>query len=203
MPQRCCGDKQQDTRPGSTQQTDELLQNLIEEWNALESRLNVEIDPRVFAYQQSERDAIDQAILQCGTDELETDRRQWRFNAIFSLLRPRGGVTRSSGLSVYNPFSNLPTTEHDLVRMFLTGEPKRVSVNDPNWRKDFAQYLVKDSLVILEAPSASLGELRESLLSVMTNPTDTGSMLVHPSIRSIERRNGKMMLTLSLSEAIQ
>ncbi|MDB4371464.1 protein DpdJ, partial [Mariniblastus sp.] len=190
-------------RPGSTQQTDELLHGLIAEWNALESKLMVEIDPRVFAYQQSERDEIDQAILQFGVDELETDRRQWRFNAIFSLLWPRGGVTRSSGLSVYNPFANLPTTEHDLVRMFLSGEPKKVAIEDPNWRDEFAKYLVKDSLVILDAPSSHLGQLRDSLLSVMTCPTDTGSMLVHPSIRSIERRNGRMLLTLSLSEAIQ
>jgi len=190
-------------RSGSTERTDSLLHRLSNEWRRLEEELQVEIDSRVFAYLQSGDEAIDQAIECFDKDPLEQNPRRWRFNAIFSMLWPRGGYARSARLAVYNPFSQLPATEHDLVRLFLDGEPVRVSVEGADWRQEMGECLIRDGEVILEAPSSRTALLRDSLLSVVTVPVDTGFMLVHPRINGIDRRGGSVSVALSLSEGMQ
>ena len=190
-------------RPGSSDRTDALLYRLISQWRTLEDKLQVEIDPRILAYLESANDAIDDVIQESGDNAIEVNRRQWRFNTLFSLLWPRGGVSRSARLAAYNPFDQLPETEHDLIRLFLSGEPQRVSVSQENWRDELCACLVRDSEVILESKPDDLPTLRKSLLEVMTVPIDSGFMLLHPKVRRVDRRTDLVEVTLSLPEGVQ
>jgi hypothetical protein len=190
-------------RPGSTSQTDELLHALVTDWRIREEQLGIEMDARIFAYIHSGDDALDKAIGQVGGDAIEVDRRQWRFGALFSLLWPRGSIVRGQRLAAYNPFDELPATEHDLVRDCLEGEPRSVSIMDENWQESIAEFLVRDSIAILQAPLVAIQQLRMALLSVMATPIDTKFMLLHPAVRGVERRSGNVQITLILAEGAQ
>ncbi|MDA1018434.1 MAG: hypothetical protein O3A00_28755, partial [Planctomycetota bacterium] len=136
-------------------------------------------------------------------DALETDRRQWRFSALMSVLWPRGSVIRSRRLSVYNPFAKLPSTEHDLVRNCLPSNVEVVDVATTGWRKRADELLVRDSAVELRAPAAESRTLRSAILSMIADPVDSGFMLLHPRVRSMERGTGFVSVTLDLAEAVQ
>ncbi len=190
-------------RPGSNSDTDQLLHHMITRWRILEDQLEVEIDPRILAYLESANDAIDAVIQDPGDNAIEVNRRQWRFNTLFSLLWPRGGVSRSARLSAYNPFAQLPETEHDLVRLFLVGEPKRVSVDQDDWRAEACEHLVRDSEVVLESKPNEMPKLRKALMEVMTVPIDSGFMMLHPKVNRVDRRVDSIEIGLSLPEGVQ
>jgi hypothetical protein len=190
-------------RPGSTLETDALLHRMVNRWKELEERLSIEIDPRVLAFLESENDDLDVLIRDPSDNAIEVNRRQWRFNMLFSLLWPRGGVSRNARLSVYNPFSPLRETEHDLVRLFLSGEPQRVSVHESNWLELASEHLVRDSEVILFAEPTQLPKLRKALLDIMTAPIDSGFLLLHPKVNRVDRFTETVEIRLSLPEGIQ
>ncbi len=190
-------------RPGSTDSTDALLHRMITRWRTLEDQLQIEIDPRILAYLESANDAIDDVIREPDDNAIEVNRRQWRFNTLFSLLWPRGGISRSARLAAYNPFSPLPETEHDLVRLFLSGEPQRVSVDEEDWRRIAGEYLVQDSEVILFARPGQLPALREALMDIMTTPIDSGLLLLHPKVKRVDRFADSVEIILTLPEGMQ
>ena len=76
-------------KPGSTNQTDQMLDKIISDWRLSEEHLGIEIDSRMFAYLRSRDDALDQALETIAGNAFEVDRRQWRFGALSSLLWPR------------------------------------------------------------------------------------------------------------------
>lgn len=176
---------------------------MITRWRTLEDQLQIEIDPRILAYLESANDAIDDVIREPDDNAIEVNRRQWRFNTLFSLLWPRGGISRSARLAAYNPFSPLPETEHDLVRLFLSGEPQRVSVDEEDWRRIAGEYLVQDSEVILFARPGQLPALREALMDIMTTPIDSGLLLLHPKVKRVDRFADSVEIILTLPEGMQ
>jgi len=190
-------------RPGSNEDTDALLHKMVSRWRDLEDELNVEIDPRILAYLESANDAIDNVIRDPGDNTIEVNRRQWRFNTLFSLLWPRGGVSRSARLAAYNPYDLLPETEHDLVRLFLVGEPTRVNVDDEDWSQKASECLIRDSEVILVGDPKDPPTLRKALMEVMTVPIDSGYMLLHPKVDRVDRRVETIEIGLSLPEGVQ
>jgi hypothetical protein len=190
-------------KPGSNPQTDQMLHQLIHEWQAREEQLGIEIDSRVFASQCARDGSLDTSLGKLQGDALETDRRQWRFSALMSVLWPRGSVIRSRRLSVYNPFAKLPSTEHDLVRNCLPSDIEVVDVAAIGWRERANESLVRDSAVELRAPAAESRSLRSAILSMIVDPVDSGFMLLHPRVRSMERGTGFVSVTLDLAEAGQ
>jgi hypothetical protein len=165
--------------------------------------LNVEIDPRILAYLESANDAIDNVIRDPGDNAIEVNRRQWRFNSLFSLLWPRGGVSRSARLAAHNPYDSLPETEHDLVQLFLIGEATRVNIDDEDWSQKACDCLIKDSEVILVGKPDELPVLRRALMELMTVPIDSGYMLLHPKVDRVNRRVESIEIILSLPEGVQ
>jgi hypothetical protein len=190
-------------KPGSNPQTDQMLHQLMHDWRAREEQLGIEIDSRVFASQRARSGSLDTSLGEMEGDALETDRRQWRFSALMSVLWPRGSVIRSRRLSVYNPFAKLPSTEHDLVRNCLPSNVEVVDVTATRWRERADELLVRDSAVELRAPAAESRTLRSAILSMIAEPVDSGFMLLHPRVRSMERGTGFVSVTLDLAEGVQ
>lgn len=190
-------------RPGSNENSDALLHRMITRWRDIEYKLDVEIDPRVLAFLESADDSIDSVIQAPDDNAVEVNRRQWRFNTLFSLLWPRGGMSRSARLAVYNPFNPLPETEHDLVRLVLVGQSDRVSVEDSDWQQRTHDALVRDSEVILFSDPEHLSKLRNALMEIMTVPIDSGFMLLHPKVNRVDRRAEYIEIGLSLPEGLQ
>lgn len=190
-------------RPGSRTETDTLTLRLLNRWRSLEERLGVEIDPRTIAYHESSDDAIEAAVdgVDVGLDEVY--RRQWRFNAIFSLLWPRGSAARVGRLAAHNVFASCPSAERELVVAFLVGEIHPVSLTDDNWLAQAKERLTRDGEVTLKANANESMLIRAALLELATSPVDTGAMLLYPRVARVDRHVDSITTRLVLPEGMQ
>jgi hypothetical protein len=175
-------------KPGSTAQTDALVRRVLERWREEESRLGIEIEARPLTFALSGTDDLDQSLdadcLPIGADQ---DRRAWRMNAIYGLLWPRGTQARNHGLSLRNPYAEIPAPERFLVLDALGSSNPVVRFGASQWRSDCEQALVRTSRISLVAADADLQAMQLALLSLMVTPLDVGSLLLHPRLRGIER----------------
>ena len=89
------------------------------------------------------------------------------------------------------------------MRLFLVGEPKRVQVDDDDWQQQACDALVSDSEVILVAKPEDRAILRKALMKVMTDPIDSGFMLLHPKVDRVDQRSESIEIGLSLPEGVQ
>ena len=190
-------------KPGSTSNTDRMLHDLITVWRMREQELGIDIDARVFAYLHSRLATLDDALEAISGDALEVDRRQWRFRALLGVLWPRGYAIRGQRLAVYNPFAALPQTEYALVRDCLEGGPAIVDVTRDEWRDEVTKFLIRDSAVVLRIDAGEVGKLRATLISIASQPIDTGFLLLHPRVRGVERGVGVIDVTIELPEGAQ
>jgi hypothetical protein len=185
-------------RPGSTTTTDIFLHITVQRWRQEESRLGIEIDARALAFALSNSDALDTAL--GGTpDGSDAELRQWRFSSVYGLLWPRGSLMRNYSLSSYNPYSSLPAPERLLLREFLAlGDPEIVFGAD-DWRPGMAAALADNARAVLVAARESAAALRESVLSMVVVPVDTGELLLYPRIRGVARREVDILLPMELT----
>lgn len=190
-------------KPGSNASTDEMLHTIISDWRLREEQLGIDVDSRVFAYLHSRDTTLDGALETFSGDAMEVNRRQWRFRALMSVLWPRGYAIRGHRLATYNPFAKLPDAEHSLVRDCLRTGPDVVLVTADDWRDRVTDCLIRDSAAVLRVDLAHLSSLRAALIAVISEPIDTGFLLLHPRVRGVERGAGAVDVTIELAEGVQ
>ena len=186
-------------KPGSNPDTDELCWRVSDRWQEAERKLGIEVDARSFAYAESEKDELDQAlssqVLPMGAQQ---DRRNWRFNALYGLLWPRGAQARNQALALRNPFAEIPSTERFLVLDALNRSEPPVEFPGEGWRAKFREVLVNNGRGQLTCAPGHLGGFKKELLSLLVKPIDTGSLLVFPRLRGIERNLERWVVDFEL-----
>ena len=187
-------------RPGSSHSTDALLKQLLDQWQAEEERLGIEIDARVFSYVASESDDIEGAL--AHIEEGNQSSRQWRFNTLYSLLWPRGGDVRARSLGSYNPYASLPDTERLLLADSVDGGPAIVELEDDDWHAALVQELRENGRAALRSRRADLQEMKTAISTVVARAIDVGFMLIYPRIRGVEKRRRHVEVIFELTEIV-
>lgn len=185
-------------RPGSNTATDTLIRSILQRWCDEEVRLGVEIEPRALAYALSADDSLDQAlggVLPLGPGQ---DRRQWRFVTIAGLLWARGTQARNHSLELRNPYAEVLSPERFLVIDALATEAIGVLYGSEGWEGALATSLIEAGRSVLSAPVEALESFRLSLLELLSNPVDTGTLLLYPRFRAVTRDNQHVKVTLEL-----
>ncbi len=194
-------------RPGSNQETDKLLLDLIRLWHQEELRLGIEIDARVFAYVVSNYDHLDRALQHLGLDQPNP---YWRFQVIYGLLWCRGNSVRSriSGanslaFSSYNPFSSLPDADRELLLNVLQIDERTIYLEEPNWREQVEDAFKQGVSVLLIAQPSARGDLKSAILSLAAEPMDIGFLHVYPQVEGVHRYPQGFAVRLRVREAVQ
>ena len=191
-------------KAGSTTQSDALVHGVMERWRQEERRLGLEIEARAVAYAFSAGDQLDQSLssgmLLIGAGE---DRRTWRFNALSGLLWPRGSHARNHALTIRKTFFEMPDPERLLVIDLLGPVEPEVMFGSVAWRVDFERCLIEHQRAALTTPANGLAAFREALTELLVRPVDTGSLLVYPRLRGIERRGDNIAAIFELATASQ
>ena len=189
------------TRPGSSRATDDLLLDLVRRWHVYEERLGIEVDARVFAYLESEREEVARALARVDPEAARD--RAFRFHALYGLLWPRGNLIRSLALATYNPFATQPDTDRELVLDRLAHRTSAVRVGDPEWRARVTEALRADGSSRLTAAPEERGALRAALLTLGVEPLEIDFLHVFPRIEGVSRGPDGFTVALTLSEAVQ
>jgi len=187
-------------RPGSNQETDKLLLDLIRLWHQEEERLGIEIDARVFACVVSHDDQLDQALSHLG---LMQPNPYWRFQVIYSLLWPRGSMIRSRALSAYNPYAVLPDADRELLLDVLKVGDRAVWFHDPNWREQVADGFRQGVPVSLIARFDAKVDLKSAILSLAVEPIELGFLQVYPLVEGVQRHPQGLVIKLRVREVLQ
>jgi hypothetical protein len=189
-------------RPGSSEKTDAILAELLQQWKELEEALGVEVDARMVAYTLSQRPDFDATLSHGGPIPAGDATRAWRYGALYGLLWPRGMEVRSQMLSAYNPFVDLPPTDRWLLRDVL---PVTTDVRweEGDWYLRLCGTLVREGAAFLSAPVAKRKEIRQAVQQMLLSPLDTESLLVQPSVSGVFQEACRIRVRFEISERPQ
>lgn len=186
-------------KPGSNPSTDELTWKLTESWRFAEERLGIEVDARSLAYAKSASIDLDSALSAQALPLAQgQDPRNWRFNALYGLLWPRGSQARNQALNLRNPFAVIPETERFLVLDALEPSASPVEFPTEGWRVVFEGHLVENSRAQISCGLGDLVDFKRALLSLLANPLDTGLLLVYPRLRGIAREPDRWVIDIEV-----
>ncbi|MFF2351867.1 protein DpdJ [Kitasatospora sp. NPDC058115] len=183
-------------RPGSTPQTDQALRTIVDEWEAAEQRLGLEISPRTWAYLMRERHNLDPGLnLAGGASERQ------RIDAVQSLLWPRGWAVRANTLQSWNPYADNPPAAAELVRGLLTPTAETIDVTLPDADSLVRRRLADHGSVQLAARPEDAPVLASMLVDLSIHAVETDFLQVHPRVVEIDHRpDGSIVASLELAE---
>ncbi len=186
-------------KPGSTPRSDALVANLMRQWQSLERSLGVEIEVHSFAYAMSLSNELDTALSVSSLPlAAGQDRRTWRFNALCAILWPRGSHTRNHALPLRLTFADQPETERLLVTDVLGAAETEIDFLKTDWATECEKTLLREQRAAVLAPASMISELRVHFNHLLARPIDTGSLLVYPRLRGIERREDRIAVVLEV-----
>ncbi|RPE31822.1 protein DpdJ [Kitasatospora cineracea] len=183
-------------RPGSNSQTDQALRTIVDEWEAAEKRLGLEISPRTWAYLMRDRQDLAPGLsLAAGAGERQ------RIDAVQSLLWPRGWAVRANALQSWNPYAdNLPAAA-DLVRGLFTATAETIDVTLPGADGLVRTRLADHGSAQLAARPEDAAALANMLVDLSVHAVETDFLQVHPRIVEIDHRpDGSIVASLELAE---
>lgn len=188
-------------RPGSSARTDRLLHTLINDWQAAEQRLGIEVDARVFAYMASRREKYTEALASIDPDAASDV--EWRFQTIYSLLWPRGRRIRERKMDTYNPFADLPPGDRLLVAEHLPQRRSPFDIDRDGWKERVTEQLSDRGMARLSAGESGRPGLQNALVSLLSEPVDVDYLRLYPQLSGIEREEGGFVATIVLPEVAQ
>lgn len=183
-------------RPGSTSDTDQVLQSLLTDWRDEESRLQIEIPGRTWAYLMRLRDDLDQGLQPSGAIT-----PQQRMDAIQSLLWPRGWLLRASELESYNPFTSIEKAAPDLLRSLVSSTAMSQDVAAPDANESARRLLAERGSIQLVARPEDSNLLALLLVDLATRAIETEFLQVFPRVNEMRHLpNGTVVVSLELAE---
>jgi len=187
-------------RTGSSIDTDKVLASLVEKWVEAEEILGIEIESRVFACVMSERTEFDNALSTHWNLPSQGDRRAWRFDTFLSLLWPRGAPLRAESLRYYHPYRQPLSGDRLMLQMLNSRKSQTVDVTAEDWRKQLIEALLRDGQATLWGSVIDRLALKEAVVSLLTDPLDTGSLLLYAEVRGTASDGNSISVDLELPE---
>ncbi|WP_017221348.1 protein DpdJ [Moritella dasanensis] len=178
-------------KPGSNQEHDEFLSNLLSEWRGIEDKMGMEIPLSIISHILAKRHHK-------GAMQLSSYR-----NSILSLLWPRGNQIRQSRLDNYNRFNSKQVrTERLLLSSILATDAIKV-VYKAGWEEKVESFLTDDGRCVLSISSRGRNKIGAILAIINTMVIDMGGLLIYPRVSLLKQSIGIIELSIEISEIIQ
>jgi hypothetical protein len=190
-------------RPGTSADTDRFLARSLEDWQAAEQRLGIEIDARVFALVKSSDASLEQMLEINQRIDADAATASWRFGVLYGMFWPRGAQIRTTSLQAWNPFERLPDCDRLIALAAVPISRRRVSLSNPRWFDDLAPLLVQYGAVDLVGSVEDSPRMAEALLRIGAEPIDSEALLIHARITGVRREDNRLVAEIELPEAFQ
>ncbi len=185
-------------RPGSSTAQDAVTSRTLEGWRAAEAQLGCEIDLRTWATLAA-RDPSYDVLLPTSTT-LAGLLPQLRFDAISSILWPRGWRVRGRHLRSYNPWATHPAPAPELVREILEDTTPSVSALTPGAASAVRSVLASRGSCDLRAPNDERAALTDVLMQLLVEPIESEFLQVHPVAVAASVRHGDVTVRLEVRQ---
>ena len=187
-------------RPGTTPETDKLLQLLINERNRIETSLGIEIDGRVFAHVASELPDVRTALATVAGGANIT--AYWYFQTVYSFLWPRGAQLRAQALQSYQPFASLPESDRLLLERVTdpSAEIRLPATLDDVWYRLVSESIAKNGTVRITTELNNQDLLRTAILRLAATPLDVEFLQLFPLPSRVILESNCATVTLRIRE---
>jgi hypothetical protein len=189
-------------RPGSTQESDELLRLALERWDELEARAGFAIDHRAVSAFLAKEDEVLDRLRNIAAPAGDEDLRSRAQLVLLSLLWTRACARRPETLRATNRFApNAPATERTLLRDVLPSQPAAIDIDAEDWREDLAVALHTRGSAKLVSGFGQADALARAVRELMVDPLEVDWLKVYPQLDGITREAGQYAVSMSLREA--
>ena len=188
-------------RPGSTPNTDTLLDELLAGWGAVEERHGIEFGVRPYAFQASRDVQIDLSSVSGAS--VATGDPRWRCNVIRGLLWERGWTTSGRALTSYNAYHGHPTPAPTLIQGSVPETIAPVDLADEDWAAACREALANGGQAILRASANWADSLADALADLTTQPVDAGFLHLYPVVVAIRESASCREVHLELREVVR
>lgn len=193
-------------KPGMNIETDKLILELINFWEALELKHQVQIDLRVFCYlaikkpefNQRIQDFLNIMIQSQGVDENHL------LQILSGILWPRGGELRQNKLFTYNPFKSIKNTDTLLVKeVILKDTISSVTLNEAQWEQKLFQNLSEKGICHLIGNMNQETKMKKEIIKMLAKPIDSvGDIYFYPYVESYSRNKDEIIITFMVREVL-
>jgi hypothetical protein len=188
---------------GTSVDTDSFVADALSEWNALESRLGIDIDLRVFCLHKCADNRLPQALGLGMATPVNLSSVAWRFSVLYGMLWPKGAQLRVEALKAWSPYETIPACDRLLVLAASGHAVQTVSIEHSTWFTSFAEILARDGAVDLCGPAANPKRFADAILHVGASPVDSETLLVHARIAGVRTEGQQFFANFELPEAYQ
>lgn len=186
-------------RPGTNDLTDGILVNLLERWQALQSRLGVAVGLRDFCAIAALDEELRVDILKIAPEESsELDAA----SLLLGILWPRSQEMRQLVLNSYNPYRNERgfTDPRLIPELLLQGMEPDVILGDADWMERVHQTLVSHGCCRLCTNLEGSQRLAAAVANVLALPVDVGHLQFYPLVERYGDDATTMFVILALWE---
>lgn len=186
-------------KPGTSHETEDLVEELLSRWDHTERALGVELELRVFAFlcsQDGETVRVLESVVGVGASDTD-----WALNQIVGLLWNRGARVRAAALQIYNPYTSLQQPERLLVDKMASRKITEVHLSGDDWRRKVDEELVHAGSVSLVGEEAD--DFGAALTDLLVRPTYLGSLETFPRVVAVKRTHSYSEATIELRELVQ
>lgn len=185
-------------RPGSSTVQDEAVHQVFHEWRKAETRLGCEIDLRTWTTLTARDEDLD-VLLPAGSPTGATA-AQLRYDAIASILWPRGWRIRGRQLRSYNPWATIPDPLPELVRGILHDTTPEVRASTPGASSAVRSVLAGRGSCDLVADEETRTTLAGVLMELLVEPIESDFLQVHPVAVATQMVDGKIRVRLEVRQ---
>ena len=191
-------------RPGSSMASDRALHEALGKWADLETELGFALDQRTACVLLAADRSMQTALSMAAPPGTSRSIESWAFNVLLGLLWSSPEEVRNHTLQPPMPFDDRqPRSERTLVLEALGESDAVVRVENETWRAEADAQLASTGRCVLSAPYDDETLLHRALIDVMVDPTEVGSLHLHPRVVGLRRRANSMEAVLELMEAPQ
>jgi hypothetical protein len=190
-------------RPGTPDELDRILAQLLTTWADLEHRLGVEVDSRVICAIFSRDARIDAAFAGAGLELPPTSQRHvWRFTMLMGVIWARGHALRANSLPLPLRYELVPAvTERLILRRWLTVPEDPIRVNGTDWLTQVHARLMARGRTSVTLPH-NRNLLSQVVQALTTQPVQMEYLNVYPRLLSVARTVDAIELRLELVETL-
>jgi hypothetical protein len=186
-------------RPGSGPALEGLVNDLVNRWDAIESRLGIDVELRVFAYVAASDPEVRRRLQ--GVAFGHAGEHGWEIGQIVGLLWSRGYRLRSSALQTYSPFRKYEPTDRLLFADIVRPPESVVDATSPEWRAAVDTRLREAATVTIRVPTDE--SATDVIRELLTEPTNVDVLEFHPRVVGLSRSIDGIDVRVELREARQ
>ena len=189
-------------RSGVDPSLDHLLLDMLKLWRAIEERLGIAIDLRVFGFLAARDPSLGPRIVSAVRAVTgSTPTPDQVVGVLAGLLWPRPAEMRARFFDGYSPFRESGHTDPTLIRrLLLSDEIVEVELADPDWQTQVQRALAASGSVRIVAALGDETALHVALIRLIATPIDLDFLQFFPAVDQLHRDQTAVRVTLVLRE---